>query len=51
MSLAILFFIIYITVVVIIGIISSKKETEDDFMIADRKVAGVQVTATMSAGF
>ena len=35
----------------IIGIVSSKKESEDDFMIAERKVQGVQVAATMSAGF
>lgn len=51
MTLTILFFILYIAIVVIIGIISARKETEDDFMIADRKVAGVQVAATMSAGF
>ncbi len=49
--LTILFFVLYIAIVVIIGIVSSHKETEDDFMIADRKVAGVQVAATMSAGF
>lgn len=51
MTLTILFFLIYITVVVIIGIVSSRKETEEDFMIADRKVSGIQVAATMSAGF
>jgi len=51
MTLTILFFLIYIAVVIIIGIVSSHKETEEDFMIADRKVSGVQVAATMSAGF
>ncbi|MFA5962104.1 MAG: sodium:solute symporter family protein [Parcubacteria group bacterium] len=51
MALTILFFLIYIVVVVIIGIVSSRKETEEDFMIANRKVSGVQVAATMSAGF
>ncbi len=51
MTLTILFFLIYIAVVVIIGIVSSRKETEEDFMIANRKVSGVQVAATMSAGF
>ncbi len=51
MNLYLLFFIIYFLIVVIIGIISSRKETEDDFMIANRKVAGIQVAATMSAGF
>jgi sodium/proline symporter len=45
------FFILYILIVVIIGIISSRKESEDGFMIADRKVQGFQVAATMSAGF
>ena len=35
----------------IIGVVSSRKETEDDFMIAERKVEGVQVAATMSAAF
>src|SRR4030042_2268563 len=51
MPLTILFFSIYIAVVVIIGLVYSRKETEEDFMIADRKVAGFQVAATMSAGF
>jgi len=46
-----LFFILYILIVVIIGIISSRKESEDGFMIADRKIQGFQVAATMSAGF
>ncbi|MFH1210440.1 MAG: hypothetical protein V1645_00845, partial [archaeon] len=50
-TLAILFFVIYIAIVVAIGLISSRKETEEDFMIAGRKVAGFQVAATMSAGF
>lgn len=51
MTLEILFFILYIAVVIIIGLVSARKETEEDFMIADRKVAGLQVAATMSAGF
>lgn len=51
MGLSILFFFLYILIVVVIGIISSKKETEDDFMIAERRVQGVQVAATMSAGY
>ena len=51
MELSALFFLLYIAIVVVIGIISSRKETEDDFMIAERKVQGVQVAATMSAGF
>jgi len=51
MTLSIIFFLIYIAIVVIIGIVSSRKETEEDFMIANRKIAGVQVAATMSAGF
>ena len=51
MTLTILFFVIYIIIVVTIGLISSRKETEDEFMIADRKITGIQVAATMSAGF
>lgn len=51
MELSILFLLLYIAVVVVIGVVSSRKETEDDFMIAERKVQGFQVTATMSAGF
>lgn len=51
MTLSIIFFLLYIAIVVIIGVVSSRKETEDDFMIANRKVSGAQVAATMSAGF
>src|SRR3989339_1238773 len=51
MTLTIIFFLIYIAIVVVIGIVSSRKETEEDFMIAERKVEGVQVAATMSAAF
>ncbi len=51
MNLLILFFLIYIAIAVVIGIVSSKKETEDGFMIAERKVFGVQLVATLSAGF
>ena len=51
MSLSILFFLLYLAIVVIIGIISSRKESEEGFMIADRNVSGVHGAATMSAGF
>ena len=51
MTLTIIFFLIYIAIVVAIGIISARKESEDGFMIAERKVEGVQVAAMMSAGF
>lgn len=51
MTLTIIFFLIYTVVVVTIGIVSARKESEDGFMIAERKVEGVQVAATMSAGF
>ncbi len=51
MELSIIFFLLYIAVVIIIGAVSSRKETEDDFMIAERKVGGVQVATTMSAGY
>lgn len=45
-----LFFSIYAIVAVVIGIIASRKESEDDFMIADRKVSGIQMVATITAG-
>jgi len=51
MQLSIFFFLVYIAIVVMIGWIASRKETEEGFMIADRKVAGLQLAATMSAGF
>lgn len=51
MQLSILFFLLYIVVVTIIGWIASRRETEEGFMIADRKVAGFQLAATMSAGY
>ena len=51
LMLSALFFLIYIAVVVAIGVISSRKETEDGFMIAERKIQGIQVAATMSAGY
>ena len=51
MTLSIIFFLLYIATLVVIGIISSKKGTEDDFMIAERNVEGVQVATTMSAAF
>lgn len=51
LALTIIFFLIYIAIVVAIGIISARKESEDGFMIAERKVEGFQVAATMSASF
>lgn len=51
MQLSILFFLVYIAIVVIIAWVASRNETEEGFMIADRKVGGLQLAATMSAGF
>src|SRR3989344_3965982 len=51
MVLSITFFFCFIAIVVLIGIVSSRKETEDDFMIAERNEEGAQVAATMSAAF
>lgn len=51
MELSIIFFLLFIAIVVIIGFVSSREETEDGFMIAERKVEGAQVAATMSAAF
>jgi len=49
--LAAFFFFLYLAIAITIGILSSHRETEEDFMIAGRKVAGVQLVATLSAGF
>lgn len=51
MSLSILFFLLYIAVVVIIGWVTSRRESEDGFMIADRKVAGLALAISMTAGY
>lgn len=51
MSLATLFFLIYLAIVVLIGVLASRRETEEAFMIADRRVYGLQLIATMGAGF
>ncbi len=51
MTLSIVFFILYICVAVTIGIVSSRKETEEGFMMADRKVQWLQVASSMSAWF
>jgi sodium/proline symporter len=49
--LAILFLAVYIIIVVVIGLVQSRKESEDGFMIADKQVHGPQLIATLSAGF
>ncbi|HLC75637.1 MAG TPA: sodium:solute symporter family protein [Candidatus Peribacterales bacterium] len=51
MSLSISFFVLYIAIVVLIGWFASKNETEEGFMIADRRVAGISLAITMTAGF
>jgi Na+/proline symporter len=51
LPLTILFFTTYVVISVLIGYFSSRKETEDGFMIADRQIGGVQLMATMSAGY
>ncbi len=51
MGLSILFFGVYVLVTLLIGIFASHKETEEGFMIAERNVSGIQLAATMSAGF
>lgn len=50
-QLSLIFFLLYCAAVLIIGWIASRRETEEGFMIADRKVAGMQLAATMSAGY
>lgn len=51
MWLAAFFFLAYLAVVVSIGVFSARKETEEGFMLAERKVGGAQLAATMTAGF
>jgi Na+/proline symporter len=50
-ALSALFFLIYVVISIVIGIISSRNESEEDFMIAGRRVHGVQMMATMAAGW
>src|SRR6266508_3208526 len=50
MALSSFFFVVYVAILVTIGALSSRKETEDGFMIADRNVRGLQMVATMTAG-
>ena len=50
MMLSILYFGLYLLTLVAIGAVSARRETEDDFMIAERQVHGVQIVATMTAG-
>jgi SSS family solute:Na+ symporter len=49
-ELALLFFAIYVIVAVVIGFVTARRESEDDFMIAERRVRGVQMIATITAG-
>lgn len=49
--LAALFFLLYAIISIAIGVIASRRESEDDFMIASRHVHGLQIIATMSAGW
>lgn len=51
MELSIIFFLLYISIVVVIGVVFSRKETEEGFMIAERNVGSFQLAASMSASF
>lgn len=51
MDLALLFFGIYVFITLGIGFWTSRNKTEEGFMLAERKVEGIQLAATMSAGF
>src|SRR3989344_1192009 len=48
---ALIFFSVYFLALLIISFLASRKESEEGFMIAGRKIAGFQLAATMSAGF
>ena len=45
------FFILYIAIAVVIGFAASHRETEEGFMLAERRVGGIFLAASMSAGF
>ena len=47
---SILFLSIYIVIAVIIGWVTSRKESEEGFMIANRKVKGIFMVSTITAG-
>lgn len=51
LPLTIFLLLTYIAVLILIGYFASRRETEDGFMIADRAVGGLQLMATMSAGY
>lgn len=49
--LILVFFAAYVVIAVAIGVIASRKKTDDDFMIAGRQVSGFLLMATMAAGW
>jgi SSS family solute:Na+ symporter len=49
--LGVLFFLAYVAVSIAIGVFASRKETEEEFMIAGRRVRGLLLMATMAAGW
>jgi SSS family solute:Na+ symporter len=49
-ALALTFFFLYIAIAISIGVLAARRETEEDFMIAERRVRGLQMIATISAG-
>lgn len=51
LTLSLVFFVAYVAVSVVIGIVASRRESEEDFMIAGRRVRGVLLMATMAAGW
>jgi SSS family solute:Na+ symporter len=49
-DIALLFFAVYVVIAVVIGLVCAQRESEDDFMIAGRRVRGLQMIATVTAG-
>lgn len=49
-GLALLLFSSYIIIAIAIGLFSARKQSEDGFMIAERRVHGIQMIATITAG-
>jgi len=49
-NLVLVIFLLYVLVALVIGVLSARRESEDGFMIAERRVRGLQMIATVTAG-
>ncbi len=51
MSLTIGLVILYFLIVLVIGLVSAKKQSKEDFLIAERKLGPISLSASIAAGF